>query len=75
VRTRDGKVKDVALDPMPVWGRSAGVLAFIEAIETGVEPMNSGRRNLASVALMAAAARSMASGEAEEIAVPEVARA
>jgi predicted dehydrogenase len=72
VRTRDGKVKELALDEMPVWGRSAGVLAFIEAIETGVEPENSGRRNLASVALMEAAARSMASGEVVEIIVPEV---
>jgi predicted dehydrogenase len=72
VRTRDGKVKKIALDPMPVWGRSAGVLAFIEAIETGIEPMNSGRRNLASVALMEASVRSMASGAVEEICVPEV---
>jgi predicted dehydrogenase len=72
VRTRDGKAKDIALDEMPVWGRSAGVLAFIEAIETGVEPENSGRRNLGSVALMEAAARSMASGEVVEIVVPEV---
>jgi predicted dehydrogenase len=72
VRTRDGKVKDIALDPMQVWGRSAGVLAFIEAIETGVEPPTSGRRNLASVALMEASARSMASGQVEEIVVPEV---
>lgn len=73
VRTRDGKVKDIALDEMPVWGRSAGVLAFIEAIETGIEPENSGRRNLASVALMDASARSMASGQVEEIEVPELA--
>lgn len=72
VRTRDGKVKNVALDPMPVWGRSAGVQAFIEAIETGVEPETSARRNLGSVALMEAAARSMASGQAERIGIPEV---
>lgn len=72
VRTRDGKVTDVALDDMVVWGRSAGVLAFVEAIETGVEPENSGRRNLASVALMEAAAKSMASGQVEEIVIPEL---
>lgn len=67
IRTRDGKVKDLTLDDMPIWGRSAGVLAFIEAIETGVEPENSGRRNLGSVALMEAAATSLAAGEAIEI--------
>ena len=52
---------------MNVRGRSAGVLAFIEAIETGVEPENSGRRNLGSVALMEAAAQSLAAGEAVEV--------
>lgn len=69
IRTRDGKVKDVALDPMPVWGRSAGVLAFMEAIKTGVEPENSARRNLGSLALMEAAAKSMASGQVEDVEV------
>jgi predicted dehydrogenase len=72
VRTRDGKVKDLKLDPMPVWGRSRGVQAFIEAIKTGVPNQNAGRNNLPSVALMEAAARSMASGEVEEVVVPEV---
>ncbi|HEV2073178.1 MAG TPA: Gfo/Idh/MocA family oxidoreductase [Thermomicrobiales bacterium] len=69
IRTRDGKVKDVALDEMPIWGRSAGVLAFIEAIETGIEPENSARRNLGSIALMEAAAKSMASGQVEDVEV------
>lgn len=72
IRTRDGKAAQVAMDEMPVWGRSAGVLAFIDAIETGVEPENSGRRNLGSVALMEAAAKSMASGQVEEVVIPEV---
>jgi predicted dehydrogenase len=75
IRTRDGKKTPVAMDPMPVWGRSAGLLALIEAIETGVEPENSGRRNLGSVALMEAAARSLASGHVEDVAVPEAAPA
>lgn len=67
IRTRDGKVTPVTLDPMPIWGRSAGVLAFIEAIRSGEEPETSARRNLGSVALMEAAARSLAAGEAVEI--------
>jgi predicted dehydrogenase len=72
VRTRDGKTKDVALDPMPVWGRSRGVQAFKEAIATGVPNQNAARNNLPSVALMEASARSMASGEVEDVVVPEV---
>lgn len=71
VRTRDGKVKDVTLDPMPVWGRSAGVQAFITAIETGVPNQNAARNNLPSVALMEASGRALASGEAEEIVLPK----
>lgn len=67
IRKRDGKVTPVALDPMPVWGRSAGVLAFIEAIRSGSEPETVARRNLGSVAMMEAAARSMAAGEAVDI--------
>jgi predicted dehydrogenase len=74
LRPRGGKAKDAPLEKMPVWGRSAGVLAFKEAIETGVEPENSGRRNLGSLALMEAAARSLASGEAEPVEIPDVAR-
>lgn len=72
VRTRDGKVEKIALDKMPVWGRSAGVQAFIEAIATGVPNQNAARNNLPSVALMEAAARSMASGEVEDVVVPEI---
>lgn len=72
VRTRDGKVRDVALDPMPTWGRSAGVQAFMTAIATGVPNQNAARNNLPSVALMEASGRAMASGEVEDIVVPEV---
>jgi len=46
------------------------VLEFIEAIRTGTEPENSARRNLGSVALMEAAAKSMASGQAEDVEQP-----
>jgi len=75
LRPRTGKATDAPLERMPVWGRSASLLALIEAIETGVEPENSGRRNLGSLALMEAAARSLASGQAEAVAVPELERA
>lgn len=74
LRPRGGKAKDAPLEQMPVWGRSAGVLAFKEAIETGVEPELSGRRNLGSLALMEAAATSLASGDAEPVEIPEAAR-
>jgi predicted dehydrogenase len=67
IRTRDGKEKQVKLEKMPVWGRSAGVLEFIEAVRTGAEPENSARRNLGSLAMMEAAAKSMASGQVEDV--------
>lgn len=72
IRTRDGKTTDVGMEDMPVWGRSAGVLAFVEAIETGIEPENSGRRNLGSVAVMETAAKSIASGRVEDVVIPTV---
>jgi predicted dehydrogenase len=74
LRPRMGKETAAELEKMPVWGRSASLLALIEAIETGVEPENSGRRNLGSLALMEAAAKSLASGEAEDVLVPELGR-
>lgn len=57
----------VDLEPMPVWGRSAGLQAFARAVESGEEPETSGRRNLASLALMEAATRSAESGRVEEV--------
>lgn len=71
-RTRDGNVTDIALAPMPLWGRSASVQSFCRAIETGEEPENSARNNLGSIALMFAAARSLASGQVEEVTIPDV---
>src|SRR5699024_10216707 len=58
----------VDLEPMSVWARSAGLQAFARAVETGEEPETSGRRNLASLALMEAATRSATSGQVEEVA-------
>ena len=49
------------------WGRSAGLVAFARAIESGEEPETSARRNLGSVALMEAAAKSSKSGQIEPV--------
>ena len=57
----------VNLDSPRVWGRSAGLVAFAEAIRSGEEPETSGRNNLGSIALMEAAARAAASGKVEDV--------
>ncbi len=63
----DGTAEAVELDHFAYHGRSAGLLAFANAIETGEEPETSGRRNLPSLALMIAAAKSAESGAVEDI--------
>jgi predicted dehydrogenase len=62
-----GKEETVRLVQPRFWGRSAGLVAFAKAVETGEEPETSGRRNLGSVALMEAAARSSLSGQVEAV--------
>jgi predicted dehydrogenase len=62
--------KRVDLDEIGLWGRAGGLQAFADAIRDGVEPENSGRRNLGSVALMEAAATSAASGKVEPVVDP-----
>jgi predicted dehydrogenase len=49
------------------WGRSAGLVRFAQAIETGDVPETSARDNLGSIALMEAAARASLSGEVEQV--------
>ncbi len=49
------------------WGRSAGLMAFAKAIETGEEAETSARNNLGSIALMEAAARAATSGQVEPV--------
>lgn len=61
------KAKQLQLESPRVWGRSAGLVAFAEAIRTGEEPETSARNNLGSIALMEAAARAAASGKVEEV--------
>lgn len=67
LRERGRDAKPVDLEPVELWGRSAGLRAFVRAVETGAEPETSGRQNLASLALMEAATRSAASGRMEEV--------
>lgn len=88
VTTRERGVgeESVTLPEMPVWGRSAAVLAFVDAVRNLDTPAAdasldtpgitlvgaSARKNLGSVALMEATARSLASGKVEPVEIPEV---
>lgn len=57
----------VDLRPLRFRGRAGTLAAFIDAIGTGVEPETSGRRNLATLAICEAAAKSAASGRPEPV--------
>jgi len=65
-----GEARAVAIDKPAFWGRSAGLVAFAEAIRSGTEPETSARNNLGSVALMIAAAESADTGKIVD--VPQV---
>jgi predicted dehydrogenase len=58
VRTRDGEEKAIALPPVPWTGTWGSLTEFASAIRTGREPETSGRNNLGTLALMAAAVKS-----------------
>jgi predicted dehydrogenase len=63
IRTREGKARTVALPAMK-WTGGWGTLAeFATAVRTGVEPETSGRNNLGTLALTAAAVESAARRE------------
>lgn len=62
--------KKIMLDPIGFYGRAGSLKAFGDAIASGEEPETSGRRNLGSVALMEAAAKSAASGQVEPVIDP-----
>ena len=62
----------VRLETMPLFGRAAGLELFAQAVATGIEPETAGARNLGSLALMEAAARSAESGRTEEVLIPAV---
>lgn len=62
-----GSARSIDLGSPRLWGRSAGLAAFAEAIRHGAEPETSGRNNLGTIALMEAAVRSAASGAVEDV--------
>ena len=70
LREKGGKPKPVELEKMDVWGRSAGLVAFANAVRGGETPETIGRANLGSVALMEAAAKSSLSGKVEDVILP-----
>jgi predicted dehydrogenase len=61
------KLRPVALPEMDLWGRSAGLRQFAQAIQGGPAPDVTGRSNLGSVALMEAAAKSAETGKVEPV--------
>jgi len=66
--TEPGKgTRSVRLVQPRFWGRSAGLVAFANAIQSGAEPETSARLNLGSVALMEAAAKSSKPGQIEPV--------
>lgn len=68
VRRRGARPVKVPLDELPLLGRSMGLKHLVECIARGEEPECSGRRNLATVAIMEAAVRSAGSGKVEPVA-------
>ena len=64
VRMRDGETRTVALPAVPRTGGFGTLTEFANAIQSGREPETSGRRNLGTIALMAAAVESAARREA-----------
>jgi predicted dehydrogenase len=70
LRPRGGEAKPVELEAMDLWGRSAGLQAFANAIKGGPMAETLGKYNLGSVALMEAAAKSSLSGAVEPVLIP-----
>ncbi|MGN6032794.1 MAG: Gfo/Idh/MocA family protein [Thermomicrobiales bacterium] len=70
LRKRGEAAKPVELETMPLWGRSAGLQAFANAINGGPMAETWGPNNLGSVALMEAAAKSSLSGQVEPVVLP-----
>jgi predicted dehydrogenase len=60
----------VKLDDVGIHGRAGSLQHFVNAVRNGTEPETSGRRNLGSIALMEAAAKSAASGVPEPVIDP-----
>ena len=70
LRTADGTVREIPLPEQDLYGRSAGLAIFADAIAHGTVPETAGASNLGSLALMEAATRSAASGRVEDVLLP-----
>lgn len=70
IRELEGQPKQVSLPEMQHVGRQGTLMELVRAIRTGDEPETSGRRNLGSLALAEAAARSTETGKPEPVNVP-----
>ncbi|GAA2759718.1 Gfo/Idh/MocA family oxidoreductase [Actinopolymorpha rutila] len=67
-RGDEGPVAEpVTMLDVPYIGRAGSLAEFARAVEAGEEPESSGRRNVASLALAEAAARSVVSGQVEKV--------
>jgi predicted dehydrogenase len=64
VRPRSKRVRRVSLPPAKYWDRAGSLAEFVGSIQSGREPLTSGRDNLASAALMFAAIQSAETGAA-----------
>jgi predicted dehydrogenase len=67
VRMRDGETRSVTLPEVPRTGGFGTLTEFANAVQSSREPETSGRRNLGTIALMAAAVESAARREAVPI--------
>lgn len=63
IQPRGRRARRVPLPELPVWDRAGALAAFAAAIRDGGEPHASGRDNLGSLALMAAAVESATTGQ------------
>lgn len=70
LRKRGEDAKPVELESMDLWGRSAGLRAFANAVNGGPMAETFGQYNLGSVALMDAASKSSLSGEVVPVVLP-----
>lgn len=65
--TKQAKTEPAELVELTRLGRAGVLTELVEAIKNGQEPETSGRRNLGTLALMEAAARSATSGQVETV--------
>lgn len=63
IRPRGKRASRVPLPVLPYWDRAGSLAEFVTAVDSGREPLTSGRDNLASAALMFAAMQSAETGQ------------